>query len=159
MRGNATITFRKIGSAGFSLVELMIALGVVAFCLLPIFAMLPIGLTLNKNTINQTEAANLVTMVESDLRFAGIGKISRMLEVGIPATPITSGIVWKPLYFNEDAKPLLSAAGAKYQVTLTFGLASEKGPIPLNILVTWPAQVSSSKANGRFEAAVSLEQN
>ena len=152
---------RGIGHAGFSFVEVMLALGIAAFCLVPILAMLPIGLTSNKNTVEQTEAANLVSLIEADLRSAPktTGAKSPVYQVAIPDNPAASVTVPAPLYLDEDAKPVTTPTSAKYRVTLSFGIASGRCATPLNILATWPTQVDPSQASGRFEAASSLDRN
>jgi type II secretory pathway pseudopilin PulG len=52
----------------FSLVEVTLALGVAAFCLLAVFGLMPIGVQTNRNTISQTAAANIMAAVVADLR-------------------------------------------------------------------------------------------
>src|SRR5437016_1438985 len=54
----------------FSLVELTLALGVAAFCLLAVFGLMPIGVQTNRNTISQTAAANIMAAVTADMRAA-----------------------------------------------------------------------------------------
>src|SRR5205814_10489084 len=51
----------------FSLVEVTLALGVAAFCLLAVFGLMPIGLQTNRNTISQSAAANIIAAVVADL--------------------------------------------------------------------------------------------
>jgi type II secretory pathway pseudopilin PulG len=52
----------------FSLVEVTLALGVAAFCLLAVFGLMPIGVRTNRNTTSQTAAANIMAAVIADLR-------------------------------------------------------------------------------------------
>src|SRR5439155_24291374 len=54
----------------FSLVELTLALGIAAFCLLAVFGLMPIGVQTNRNTISQTAAANIMAAVIADMRAA-----------------------------------------------------------------------------------------
>ena len=52
----------------FSLVEVTLALGVAAFCLLAVFGLIPVGLQTNRNSTSQTGATNIIADVVADLR-------------------------------------------------------------------------------------------
>ena len=52
----------------FSLVELTLALGVAAFCLIAVFGLVPVGVQTNRNATSQTAATNILSSVVSDLR-------------------------------------------------------------------------------------------
>src|SRR5438094_7676946 len=60
--------FRLRRVHAFSLVEVTLALGVAAFCLLAVFGLMPIGVQTNRNTTSQTAAANIMAAVVADLR-------------------------------------------------------------------------------------------
>src|SRR6266571_3426648 len=72
----------------FSLVELTLALGVAAFCLLAVFGLMPIGVQTNRSSTSQTAAANIMAAVVADLR--GTPKantISAQFGIIIPTDP------------------------------------------------------------------------
>src|SRR5438874_9708713 len=52
----------------FSLVEVTLALGVAAFCLLAVFGLMPIGVQTNRNATSQTAATNVMSAVIADMR-------------------------------------------------------------------------------------------
>ena len=52
----------------FSLVELTLALGVAAFCLIGVFGLMPAGVQTNRNATSQTGAASIMAAVVADLR-------------------------------------------------------------------------------------------
>jgi uncharacterized protein (TIGR02598 family) len=54
--------------SAFSLIEVVIALGIAAFALIAILASLPIGLMLNRDSSDELHASNLLTMLAADLR-------------------------------------------------------------------------------------------
>ena len=60
--------FRPRRVNAFSLVELTLALGVAAFCLLAVFGLMPLGVQTNRNATSQTAAANIMAAVIADLR-------------------------------------------------------------------------------------------
>ncbi|PYL54700.1 MAG: hypothetical protein DMF33_00490 [Verrucomicrobia bacterium] len=60
---------RRLRSAtAFSLVELTLALGIAAFCLITLFGLLPVGVQTNRNATSQTAATNILTDVIADIR-------------------------------------------------------------------------------------------
>jgi type II secretory pathway pseudopilin PulG len=58
----------KVKVAGFSLVEITLALGVAAFCLLAVFGLVPVGVQTNRNATSQTAATNIMAAVIADMR-------------------------------------------------------------------------------------------
>lgn len=52
----------------FSMVEIVLALGIVAFALLALIALLPTGIKSNQISTEETQAASILTMMEADLR-------------------------------------------------------------------------------------------
>src|SRR5437773_10927056 len=52
----------------FSLVEVTLALGVAAFCLIAVFGLVPVGVQTNRNATSQTAATNILSSVVSDIR-------------------------------------------------------------------------------------------
>ena len=55
-------------TAAFSMVEVVLALGVAAFCLIAVFGLLPVGVQTNRNATSQTAATSLLASVIADLR-------------------------------------------------------------------------------------------
>ena len=54
-------------TGAFSLVEVTLALGVAAFCLIAVFGLVPVGLQTNRNATSQTAATNIIAAVVADL--------------------------------------------------------------------------------------------
>ena len=59
---------KKQSQAAFSLVEVTLALGIAAFCLIAVFGLVPVGVQTNRNATSQTAATNILSSVVSDLR-------------------------------------------------------------------------------------------
>ena len=55
-------------AAAFSLVELTLAIGIAAFCLIAVFGLMPVGVQTNRNATSQTAATNILSSVVSDIR-------------------------------------------------------------------------------------------
>jgi uncharacterized protein (TIGR02598 family) len=54
-------------AAGFSLVEVTLAIGVTAFCLLTVFALVPVALKIQQASIQQTTANTIISQIVADL--------------------------------------------------------------------------------------------
>src|SRR5438552_17665362 len=54
-------------AAGFSLVEITLALGVAAFCLIAVLGLLPVALNTQQASVNQTKAHAIISQVINDL--------------------------------------------------------------------------------------------
>ena len=175
---------RRRGLAGFSLVEVVLALAVAAFCLVVILGLLPVGLTSNRSSINQTVASGLARAVISDLRAtAKTAALSPVYGITIPAAG--AGTSTSVLFLQQSgsmAGTINSNATATtnplYRVTVifttggsktsTFGAlagANTSGPPSLvyaRVWITWPALadpiVTTAPQNyvGSFETYVGL---
>jgi uncharacterized protein (TIGR02598 family) len=67
-------------SAAFSLVEVVLAIGVVAFCLFAVAGMFPVGLKTQQTSTQQTTANQIVAQILADLRAdvrLPLGKLQR----------------------------------------------------------------------------------
>jgi uncharacterized protein (TIGR02598 family) len=126
-------------SAGFSLIEVTLALGVAAFCLIALFGLLPLGLQTNQSSIAQTAAASVLSSVVADLR------ATPKTNLTSPQYNITFGTA-KLLYFDGEGRavtPTDPNATPRYRLTITFP-ASPVGafaPTFVSMKVTWPALV------------------
>jgi type II secretory pathway pseudopilin PulG len=63
----------------FSLVELTLALGIAAFCMIAVFGLVPVGVQTNRNATSQTAATNILSSVVSDIRASPKGGVSPFL--------------------------------------------------------------------------------
>ena len=73
-------------AVAFSLVELTLALGIAALCLITVFALVPVAVLTNRNSTSQTKATNIAALAVADLRAKTTGD-SPMLAITIPTDP------------------------------------------------------------------------
>jgi uncharacterized protein (TIGR02598 family) len=59
---------KRRSNLAFSLVEVTLALGIAAFCLIAVFGLMPVGVQTNRNATSQTAATNILSSVVSDIR-------------------------------------------------------------------------------------------
>jgi uncharacterized protein (TIGR02598 family) len=126
-----------LSPAGFSLVEVTLALGVAAFCMIAIFGLLPLGVQSNQNAISQTAAASVLSSVVADLR------ATPKANPTSPLYGITFGTA-KLLYLDSEGRavsPTDPNAGPRYRVAISFHASSAGAFAPTfaSLKVSWPA--------------------
>jgi len=147
------------GRQGFSLVEVTVALGIAAFCLLAIFGLLPVGIKSHQNAIAQTAAAGIATGIFADLRATpNTNTTTACYGIKIPES--------KQLFLREDGSPDPSSGpNARYLAYLTFTVPSQpKAATIVHLLITWPAVADlgnnpPKNFSGSFEAVSTLDRN
>ncbi len=146
--------------AAFSLVEVVIALGVAAFCLLAVVGMLPTAAKVQQSSAQQTAANAITTGIIADLRaaFRKPGNSSSS-QFGIELKKLPPGQVAKytpsNLYFSLDGTQQNGAGGAVFRATIIYYRTESDSSATstfANIIVSWPAvQDDLTKAAGYTE--------
>lgn len=148
------------GSAGFSLVEVVMALGVATFALVGLMALLPAGIKTDQISAEETRAALLLGMMEADLRnthpAANSGK-SRLLGLALPykvdpsgRVILDTGVAVGVVNANdsvglddvETPRAYTSLPKPRYQATVIYEQvpgASSAAPTHARLIVNWPA--------------------
>ena len=152
---------------GFSLVEVTLALGVAAFCLIAVFGLMPVGVQINRNATSQTAATNIMAAVVADLR-------------ATPATTTTSSQfrmtfgTAKSLYFDSQGRASCDLAGlqqadcaspwnpalqTRYRLNVSWNASAPAGLAYADVKVTWPAAATSTNASGSSEMFAAFDRN
>jgi type II secretory pathway pseudopilin PulG len=159
---------RLSAKSGFSLVEITLALGVAAFCLVAILGMLPVGLKTQHAGSQQTTANAIISQILGDLRAdvrlppgqqaksqestAGLGLHGHW---GAVATPDT-------LYFTNEGKQTgnlnsTPPADAAFRATITYRLPPTDTTSLASITISWPAAQSDlTKVAGSVETLIAV---
>lgn len=156
------------GARGFSLVEISIALGVAAFCLLAIVGLLQTGLASEQATVGKTAAWGILSSVSADLLATDSARTISS-AYGIAFSNSSSP---QTLYFTKAGVPTgplgnppTEASYFRASVGLQDPGANSVAPTIARLLVTWPAAVDPqpgtwpSKASGSVEVVTALRRN
>lgn len=139
--------------AGFSLVEVTLALGIAAFCLIAIFGLMPVGVQTHRNATCQTTATNIIAAVTADLR--AMPKVS--------TTSSQFGITFgtdQVLYFDGSGGFSTSLGNdSRYRLSITWNPVAPVGSKYASLKVTWPAAATLANANGSVEMFVAFDRN
>ena len=152
--------------AAFSLVEITLALGIAAFCLIALFGLIPIGMQTNRNATSQTRATNILAAVIADLRTTT--KTAGTWTGTSPQLCIPLGTA-RTLYFDSEGRcsgnlagstspcgvALVPAIQPRFQVTVTF--PSSGNLTYADLKVTWPAAATAANASGSVEMFAALD--
>jgi uncharacterized protein (TIGR02598 family) len=140
-------------TSAFSLVEVTLAIGIAAFCLITVFGLLPVGVQTNRNATSQTAAAAILSDVVADLR-------------ATPKTNNTSsqfGITFgagRILYFDSAGQFTTSlGTNSRYRLDISWNSSGFSGLRYADVKVTWPAAATSANANGSAEIFAAFDRN
>ena len=152
-----------VSKSAFSLVELTLAIGIAAFCLIAVFGLMPIGVQTNRTATSQTAATNIIASVIADMRAT--------TSATSPQYRITFGTA-KTLYVDSAGQCSIDVNGStkvdgsawspplqtRYQLNVTFPWTSgnTRGA---NLKVTWPAAATATNASGSTEMFAAFDRN
>ena len=159
-------TARKRGA--FSLVEVTLALGIAAFCLVTVFALLPVALKTQQASIQQTTANTIASQIVADLSAAlrlPPGQQSKQFNLhGHWARELHPDII----YFTKDGTYIHpgSTESQVFLAAVTYLEPPTETTSLADITVGWPApgipidpgsgQPDFSKATGKVEAFAAI---
>jgi len=141
-------------TAAFSLVEITLALGVAAFCLITVLGLLPTSLKTQQAGIQQTTANQIISQIFTDLR------ADLLLPPGL-ASHETDGGFQPPLhghwlyqltpdtlYFTQEGKPVNNGEDvAVFRATIAYYSPPMEGYTTslASITVSWPSEVDPAQ--------------
>jgi uncharacterized protein (TIGR02598 family) len=163
----------------FSLVEVTLALGIAAFCLIGIFALIPTSLSTSQISMQQTVDTSWARMIAADLcatpkTSPPTDQNSPRYGITIPVTTAPGTTVSHTIFLQEDGTATAqdtdanAAQNPKYRATITFAApanSSQKTATNVTILLTWPALADKAAATlptkftGSYEVFTALNRN
>lgn len=152
----------RIGSGkGFSLVEVVLALGIASFALLTLLALLPAGIKSNQISVSETEAGGILTILEADLRnthpSAASGR-SLLFNLPLPYALDNSGhrifnpaLVTNVLYTvalkDSQVRTATLTPPPPFQASIIYTFTPSAGnlnPIEARLIVNWIYRTTTS---------------
>jgi uncharacterized protein (TIGR02598 family) len=128
----------------FSLVEITLALGVMAICLLAVLGLLPIASNTNRSAAADTAAASLAAAVLADIR-ATPKTATSSTQFAVPLG------INSVLFFDAEGQATPTANNTSiYRVDTTFPTNSSgtNAATFVYVKVSWPAAASAANAAG-----------
>jgi len=144
-----------VSSSAFSLVEVTIALGIAAFCLISMLGLLPGGMRNAATATEQTATIGILGAVLSDLKGTPTNSTnSPRFAITIPASGSSAS---QTLYFTEDGHKVASASSARYAVVANLSAPTGSTVANAQVRIYWPAAASTTNASGSIESVTVLD--
>ena len=152
----------KKNTSAFSLVEVCIAMGLAAFCLVAILGLLPTGISTDQATVEQTAASGIASAIVADLR-ATPQNTTKSPVYGL-TFPSTSP---QQLRLGDDGSLIGTDSQPRYLAYVTIPSPigdGTKAVNPVRILITWPAAADLNNNPpknfaGSYEVNTALDRN
>ncbi|PAZ00661.1 MAG: hypothetical protein CAK90_04285 [Spartobacteria bacterium AMD-G4] len=126
-------------NAGFSLIEVVIALGIFAFCIVAIVGLLPVGMNSVRSVSNENNAIHIASSIEGIWQVAPLGSTITMPNI-ITNLPVSTSQN-STYYFNEFGEPLTNSTGASLKMsytTVNYTAAGTGNATTVNMAFSWP---------------------
>ena len=137
---------KRLGAAGFSLVEVVLAIGVVAFAFVPMLGLLPVGLTTFRQSIETTVGSQIVERIINQAQETDFNTLVNPSSNPYP----------QKLYFDDQGNQLSSPAGSVYLAEVTVvaptTLPNTSSPASAN-LATVSVRFAHAPGLASFESA------
>ncbi|HSI85335.1 MAG: hypothetical protein ACAI35_17635 [Candidatus Methylacidiphilales bacterium] len=153
-------------NAGFSLVEVVLAIGIFSFCIVAIMSLFSLGMATSKESDEEIRAANLATSILCRMRIAPhVDLTSQGFPFGV-LTNSAGGTVFEiapenPLFIKGDgtvaatAEIAMSARGFAGSAKASFDTTSQVSRISLTLW--WPAVAPYNRAVGRYSVTTYID--
>jgi len=136
-------------NAGFSLIEVVIALGIFAFCIVAIVGLLPVGMNSVRSVSNENNAIHIASSIEGIWQVAPIN--SSITNSNFPITNLYIGLTNNapPFYFNEFGEQT-DSAGSSVNMTYTANVSTSLlSSYDVKMIFKWPPHATSANATVR----------
>lgn len=142
-------------TTAFSLIEVTIALGIIAFAMIVIMGLLPAGMSTVRESSEESAATNILAAVAADIRNIPAGQTNTP-AYGIPAwsDPV---VAQGTLRVDANGSEPGSAQAPVYAVTWTIipPAAQSANPRYVHVRVAWPG--NAPQPTGFVETLVGLD--
>lgn len=128
-------------NAGFSLIEVVIALGIFAFCIVAIVGLLPVGMNSVRSVSNENNAIHIASSIEGIWQVAPLGSPITMPNI-ITNLAISSSAN-STYYFDEFGEPLANSTGATLKMNYKTAVSSGNSTT-VNMTFSWPPGAAST---------------
>ena len=159
--------------SGFSLVEVVIAMGIAAFCLVAIFGLIPAGLKTNKESVAETTAAGLAGRIAADLRSTpSLSSASPLYGLNVSPAAGVAPMIQTVFLKDDGSTNAVTAMGVNYRATVVVSNPNTAGKTPpgrladvARILISWPAVADPNPTlpptnfTGSFGTVIGLDRN
>jgi len=139
-------------ASGFTLTEVIVALGLFVFAITALMGVIPAGMNQVQTASNESRAMAEMESIRDDVGLAITSKMKSSLRYGIkpPAVAATTTVDYK---LSEDGEIVTGNGAALYRVigTIRAPAATSADPVYIHLRATWPAKAPAGKEAGSVE--------
>jgi len=154
MRIPSALRSPRPGIRAFSLVEVVVALGICVFVLVTIMGLYSTGMRVNRESQNQIQEANLASLIIASRRAAPTNASQLAIPASALTGPFTNAYPNGQLtnYVGSDGM-ITNAANAAYVVSCRAGTNAMTGPntAQVYLMLSWPAQANPAVSSDHYE--------
>lgn len=133
------MTLHRERTRAFSLVEVVIAVGIVTFGIVGIYSLLPAGLRSVEESRNEGLATELLSLAKLDLRNTEPGSSSSLLQVN----PYSATSSTNEFLFGKSGSLVTSKNEADFKLTAINRANANPQLATWNLQVAWPARTDN----------------
>lgn len=145
--------------SGFSLTEVVVAMGLATFAMLAIIGLLPVSVASTRNAVQGTAAASVASRIVEDLQQSALANKPRSQLFDFSLTPGSTGFA----ALATDGMAATNAATATYRATVRIASApvaslfpGERAAYHASIRIHWPAAAEEAGAQGAYDLATTV---
>lgn len=139
----------QINTAAFSLVEVIMALGITGFCLISLMGLCVVGLKSVQESAEDINASNIATLLLAQRRVCPTNT-SPVLPALLPVFNVTANNTNSPLYVDDSGMTASSVAAASYQVI--YDIKTDPSKVTqVHLILASPAAAPLAKAKSRYD--------
>lgn len=138
-------------STAFSLVEVVLAIGIITFGLIVLLGLLPTGIKSNRDSSEESQAVNLLYALVADRQAT-----SSSIQSSRYSLPAVSNVVSQVngiLFATEDGVLTTNKANSRYRISYTiYPTTGTQQPVVMSLRVSWPALQTNQPATVETQA-------
>jgi uncharacterized protein (TIGR02598 family) len=142
--------FGKQGQAGFTLVEVVLAIGIIAFAFIPLLGLLPLGLDVSRQAIDTTVQAQIAQQLTTQAQQTDFSLLSTF----------ASNSINTPYYFDDQGNKATSSDRRIYEAVISAtSNTALPGPVTTQRLATVTIYVLSLTSTQTNRSITDLTRN
>jgi uncharacterized protein (TIGR02598 family) len=109
-RSLSRLARRRSGNLGFSLVEVTLAIGIIAFAIVPMLGLIPMGLSTSRQAVDNTIEAQIIQQLSNQAQQTDFSQLSSL------TTPTVS----TPLCYDSDGNAATATSIIAYKASMVY---------------------------------------
>jgi uncharacterized protein (TIGR02598 family) len=138
----------------FSMVEVVLALGIMSFCIIALIGLFSVGVNTSKESAEEMLAAHIMQSLLTTRRAAP----DKDLDATFPLPKILSDDAKSDILLDANGNITTTLSSARYRFSYRItGTSSNVAPITVVYLrLAWPAQATGGNIQGAYEITTNL---